>query len=149
METSSVCLHRLPRGFGWHFPQPPRARPPHFLSSAPFSWGSATGGTLDPARLTFSQKRHWDQCKGSSCGWDPAFSTHCTWAGFPFVFFVLSSFILRERERARPCEQGRGREKERVPGRLHTSAQSPTRSSNSRTLRSWPEPKSQLSRRLN
>ena len=62
---------------------------------------------------------------------------------------VCLFFLGRERERQTACKQGRGREGERetqnpkqAPG-SELSAQSLTRSSNSETVRSWPEPKSE------
>ena len=63
-----------------------------------------------------------------------------------FYFFNVYFFFFLERETER--KQGRGRERERetqnpkqAPG-SEPSAQSPTRGSNSQTVRSRPEPKS-------
>ena len=54
-------------------------------------------------------------------------------------FHILFYFILRER--GRPRERGRERES---PAGSSLSAQSPTRGSISRIVRSWPEPKSRV-----
>ena len=72
---------------------------------------------------------------------------------FSFLMFIYL-FILRERDRDRERERerkkvlGRGRKKERERRREREfqagymlSVQSPTRSSISQTVRSWPEPK--------
>ena len=65
---------------------------------------------------------------------------------FFLIFFNIYSFL---RQRETEHEQGRGRERgrHRIPNRLQApgselSAQSPMQGSNSRTARSWPEPKS-------
>ena len=66
-----------------------------------------------------------------------------------FIFYIYLFIFERQRERERDRAQaGIGRERERetqnpkqAPG-SEPSAQSPTRGSNSQTVRSWPEPKS-------
>ena len=68
-----------------------------------------------------------------------------------FILFLLLFFkyvFIWERERERDIEQEGERQRERetqdpkqTPG-SELSAQSPTRGSNPRTARSWPEPKS-------
>ena len=78
--------------------------------------------------------------------WDP-FSENRPFLPSPFLkkkFFFNVYLFLRQRE----TEQERGRVRERETQNLkqapgsELSAQSPTRGSNSRTARSWPEPKS-------
>ena len=64
----------------------------------------------------------------------------------PHLFFFFSHFFIFETERETEHEQGGRREREtqnrkQAPG-SELSAQSPTRGSNSQTVRSWPEPKS-------
>ena len=71
----------------------------------------------------------------------------CSFSNFFLCVRVCYLFLReRERERERQREWGRGRERGRqnlkqVPG-SELSAQSPIRGSNSWTVRSWPEPKS-------
>ena len=64
------------------------------------------------------------------------------------IFYIIFKFIYLLWERDRESKQGRGRETERgtresQPGST-LSALSPMRDSNSRTVRSWPEPKSRF-----
>ena len=87
----------------------------------------------------------------STLMYQPAYST--SMLEFKKIFFFFKFFFnvylfLRQRETAH--EWGRVREREtqnlkQAPG-SELWAQSPTRGSNSRTARSWPEPKSALNR---
>ena len=78
----------------------------------------------------------------------PPFSSAFSLVAFGLFYFIFNFFnvylFLRQRESAWAGEGQRERETQnpkQAPG-SELSAQSPTRGSNSRTVRSWPEPKS-------